>query len=77
MNLKYTKHAAEKLKERGISKDEVETLIKSPEDVLLDIETGNLIFLGKRENQKRLRLLQLLILQKPILLKRRRRKENG
>ena len=50
-NLRYAKHAEEKLKERGIFKDEVETLIKYPEDVLLDTETGNLILVGKRENK--------------------------
>jgi len=48
MHFEYSVHAEQKFKERGISKSEVEEVLKSPEDVFLDIETGNLVAVGKR-----------------------------
>lgn len=49
MDFEYTRHAQLKIEERGIQKSEVEEILKSPEEVLLDLETGNLIAVGKRE----------------------------
>lgn len=49
LGFEYTRHAQLKIEERGIQKSEVEEILKSPEEVLLDLETGNLIAVGKRE----------------------------
>ncbi|MCR4292279.1 MAG: DUF4258 domain-containing protein [Candidatus Kuenenia sp.] len=48
MDFEYTRHAQLKIEERGIQKSEVEEILKRPEEVLLDLETGNLIAVGKR-----------------------------
>ena len=52
MHFEYSTHAEQKFKERGISKSEVEEVLKSPEDVFLDIETGNLVAVGKRRSKE-------------------------
>jgi len=48
MNIDYTQHALFKLKERKIDNSEVEKILKKPEELLLDLETGYLIAMGKR-----------------------------
>ena len=42
MHFEYSVHAEQKLKERRISKSEVEEVLKGPEDMFLDIETGRI-----------------------------------
>lgn len=49
MNLDYTKHAQLKIEERKLQKSEVEEILKHPDEVLLDLETGNLVAVGKRK----------------------------
>ncbi|MEW6002781.1 MAG: DUF4258 domain-containing protein [Nitrospirota bacterium] len=49
MKLDYTRHAQLKLKEREIQKLEVEEIMKHPDEVMLDLETGNLVAVGKRK----------------------------
>jgi len=51
MHFEYSKHAELKLKEREIQKYEVEEILKNPEEILLDIETGNLIAVGNRKEE--------------------------
>ncbi|WP_157834015.1 DUF4258 domain-containing protein [Candidatus Methanoperedens nitratireducens] len=46
-----------KLKERKISKSEAEDIIKNPESVFLDIETGNLVAVGERKSRPGHRLI--------------------
>jgi len=48
LHLSYTRHAQLKLEERKIHESEVEEILKHPEEVLLDMETGNLVAVGKR-----------------------------
>jgi len=57
MNIEYSEHAEQKFRERRISKFEVEEVLKSPEDVFLDIETGNLVAVGKRSSKEGHRLI--------------------
>jgi intergrase/recombinase len=57
MKLEYTEHAELKLKERRISKSEIETILKNPEAVLLDVETGYLVAVGNRVYRQGHRLL--------------------
>jgi hypothetical protein len=57
MHFEYSEHAEQKFKERRISKSEVEEVLKSPEDVFLDIETGNLVAVGKRSSKEGHRLI--------------------
>lgn len=45
--IKFTKHAEEKLKERGITKEEVIDVITNPDDVLFDTIKGNLVAIRK------------------------------
>ncbi len=52
MRIDYTKHALLKLKEREIGRSEVQSVLRTPEELLLDIETGNLISVGKREDRE-------------------------
>ena len=52
MHFEYSVHAEQKLKERKISKSEVEEVLKGPEDRFLDIETGNLVAVGKRRSKE-------------------------
>jgi hypothetical protein len=52
MHFEYSVHAEHKFKERRISKSDVEEVLKGPEDVFLDIETGNLVAVGKSRSKK-------------------------
>ena len=52
MHFEYSVHAEQKFKERRISKSEVEEVLMSPEDVFLDIETGNLVAVGERRSKE-------------------------
>jgi len=45
--LKFTRHAEEKLKERGITKSEVISTITNPDEVLFDTVRGNLVAIRK------------------------------
>ena len=45
-------HAELKLKERRISKIELEEVLTNPENLFLDVETGNLIAVGMRKSVK-------------------------
>ena len=51
MHIEYTRHAELKLKERRISKSEVNAIINDPDEILLDIETGNLVAVGNMESK--------------------------
>ncbi len=51
-DLECSYHAELKLKERRISKSEVVEILKNPEEVFLDIETGNLVAVGMRKSIK-------------------------
>ena len=51
MHIEYTRHAELKLKERKISKSEVNAIINDPDEILLDIETGNLVAVGNMESR--------------------------
>ncbi len=57
MHFKYSKHAEFKLKEREIQKHEVEEILKKPEEILLDVETGNLIAVGNRRSKQNHKLI--------------------
>ena len=50
MNLELSSHAELKIKERRISKTEIEDVLKNPTDVFLDIETGYLVAVGARSS---------------------------
>ncbi|MCZ7381931.1 MAG: DUF4258 domain-containing protein [Candidatus Methanoperedens sp.] len=50
-------HAEMKLKERKISKSDVEDILNNPESVFLDIETGNLVAVGERKSRPDHRLI--------------------
>ena len=52
MHFEYSVHAEQKLKERRISKSEVDEVLKGPEDMFLDIETGDLVAVGKRRSKE-------------------------
>lgn len=52
MEINYTNHALLKLREREIEKSEVQAVLRNPEELLLDIETGYLISIGKRNNKE-------------------------
>jgi len=52
MEINYTNHALLKLKEREIERSEVQAVLRNPEELLLDIETGYLISVGKRKNRE-------------------------
>ena len=45
--IEFTKHAEEKLKERGITKEEVIDVITNPDEVLFDTVKGNLVAIRK------------------------------
>ncbi len=45
--IEFTKHAEEKLKERGITKEEVINVITNPDEVLFDTLKGNLVAIRK------------------------------
>ncbi len=45
--IEFTRHAEEKLKERGITKDEVIDVITNPDEVLFDTVKGNLVAIRK------------------------------
>ena len=45
--IEFTKHAEEKLKERGITKSEVTDVITNPDEVLFDTVKGNLVAIRK------------------------------
>jgi len=45
--IEFTKHAEEKLKERGITKEEVIDVITNPDEVLFDTIKGNLVAIRK------------------------------
>jgi intergrase/recombinase len=49
MALDLCEHSEYKLKERKISISEVEDILNNPENIYLDIETGNLIAVGERK----------------------------
>ena len=53
MEINYTNHALLKLKEREIERSEVQAVLRNPEELLLDIETGYLISVGKRKKQRK------------------------
>ncbi len=57
MHFEYSKHAELKLKEREIQKYEVEEILKNPDEILLDIETGNLIAVGNRKFKQNHKLI--------------------
>jgi len=50
-------HAELKLKQRRISKTEVGEILTNPENVFLDVDTGNLIAVGMRKSIKDHRLI--------------------
>ncbi len=56
-DLECSYHAELKLKERRISKSEVVEILKNPEGVFLDIETGNPVAIGMRKSIKGHRLI--------------------
>ncbi len=45
--IEFTRHAEEKLKERGITKDEVIDVITNPDEILFDTIKGNLVAIRK------------------------------
>ncbi len=45
--IEFTRHGEEKLKERGITKDEVVGVITNPDEVLFDTVKGNLVAIRK------------------------------
>jgi len=45
--IEFTRHAEEKLKERGITKDGVIDVITNPDEVLFDTVKGNLVAIRK------------------------------
>lgn len=47
MQIEFTKHAELKMKERLIDHSDVIEILKQPEEVFLDTETGNIVFTGK------------------------------
>ncbi len=49
MDFECSYHAELKLKERRITKSEVEDILTNPEKVYLDVETGNLVAVGIRK----------------------------
>jgi Domain of unknown function (DUF4258) len=51
MALDLSEHSAYKLKERKISISEVEDVLEEPENIYLDIETGNLVAVGERKSR--------------------------
>jgi hypothetical protein len=57
MDLDRSEHAEFKLKERKISISEVEEVLKDTENIYLDIETGNLVAVGKRKSRRGHRLI--------------------
>ena len=52
MDFECSYHAELKLIERRISKSEVEEILANPENVFLDMETGNLVAVGMRKSIK-------------------------
>ena len=52
MDFDCSYHAELKLRERRISKSEVEQILTNPEKVFLDMETGNLVAVGMRKSIK-------------------------
>jgi len=52
MSIEYSEHAELKIKEREIQKHEIEEIIKNPEEVFLDVETGNLVAVGDRKSKQ-------------------------
>ncbi len=57
MDFDCSSHAEFKLKERKISKSEVEDILKNPENIFLDIETGNMVAVGERKSKQGHRLI--------------------
>jgi hypothetical protein len=57
MDFDCSYHAELKLKERRISKSEVEEILINPEEVFLDVETGNLVAVGTRKSKGDHRLI--------------------
>ena len=76
-------HAELKLKERRISKTELEEVLTNPENLFLDVETGNLIAVGIRKSIKDHKLIIAYSSGEKIKLDRLRRfqpsnfRENG
>ena len=66
MHFEYSVHAEQKLKERRISKSEVEEVLKGPEDMFLDIETGDLVAVGKRRSKEGHKLIIVYSLGKEL-----------
>jgi hypothetical protein len=64
MHIEYTRHAELKLKERKISKSEVNAIINDPDEILLDIETGNLVAVGNMESRPDISLLLFIQMAK-------------
>ena len=52
MDMELSSHAELKIKERKISKSEIEEILKNPNDMFLDIETGYLVAVGARSSIK-------------------------
>ncbi|MCX9083177.1 MAG: DUF4258 domain-containing protein [Candidatus Methanoperedens sp.] len=52
MDFECSYHAELKLIERRISKSEIEDILTNPENVFLDMETGNLVAVGQRKSIK-------------------------
>ena len=48
MDFECSYHAELKLKERRIPRSEIEDILTNPENIFLDVETGNLIAVGIR-----------------------------
>ena len=57
MHFKYSEHAKLKLREREIQEHEVEEILRKPREILLDIETGNLIMVGDRKSKQNHKLI--------------------
>jgi hypothetical protein len=52
IGFEFCYHAELKLKERRISKTEVGEILTNPENVFLDVDTGNLVAVGMRKSIK-------------------------
>ncbi|MDI6865123.1 DUF4258 domain-containing protein [Thermodesulfovibrio yellowstonii] len=60
MEIKFTSHAKLKMEERFIRQEDVIKIINEPEEILLDIETGNIIVTGAMGNRSGHKLIIVL-----------------
>jgi len=60
MEIKFTLHAKLKIKERNIDEKEIFKTIRQPEEIFLDVDTGNIVIIGERESKSGHKLIVVM-----------------